>query len=69
MAVTIQQMLEAIEDAIRRGVTEVRYADGRTVRYPTLEALLAARRQLRIDLELAELEAECSRTTRAVVRL
>lgn len=68
MAVTIDQMLEAIDDAIRRGVTEVRYADGRAVRYPTLEALLAARRQLVLEREQA-ISGDRPRTTYAVVRL
>lgn len=49
----VTEMLAAVEAAIKRGVLEVRHADGRMVRYPSLEALLRARQTL-VDQAAAE---------------
>lgn len=52
MAVTPQDAIDALEDALSRGVTDVTYSDGRRVSYASpkemLEALAYFRAQARV---------------------
>ncbi|USI71624.1 phage head-tail joining protein [Sphingomonas morindae] len=42
--------LQKIQDCIASGVLETRFADGRSVKYQTLDQLLAAERVIKADL-------------------
>ncbi len=57
--------LVAIETAIARGVMEVRFADGRTVKYPSIADLLKARSAILAD-QNAGAAAPVDRSTFAV---
>lgn len=48
-----QSDLDRLDTAISSGVMEVRYADGRTVRYQSLDQMLAARTVIQSEIAIA----------------
>jgi hypothetical protein len=50
----VQSDLDALEKAIATGAAEVRYADGRTVRYRSLQDMRAVQKEIRAALGYRE---------------
>lgn len=59
-----QSDLDTLDANIAGGVLEVRFADGRTVRYQTLDMLIAARQVVVGQLALADAAARGARRQR-----
>jgi hypothetical protein len=59
-----QSDLDALDANIASGVLETRFADGRTIRYQSLDHMLAARSVIQAEIAMAAASARGARRAR-----